>query len=129
MGQNVDIWWLQKLQLKELPPFLSSAIAKSNNSGKWGSIWPGTVIERKIILYLSEALKHLARFNLVHMGNKMKRRVDSNFMTSHFTVHSLYFCNPFDMCFYFWMQNGIHYINEMSHLVTVETLFLQPAKN
>lgn len=87
------------------------------------------MIERKIILYLSEVLKHLELFSLVHMGNKMERLVDSNLVASHFIVHSLYFCNPFDTYFYFWMLNGVHYINETSHLVTMETLFLQPAKN
>lgn len=128
-NQWVRIWTFGGLPSHNEQLFLSSTITSSNNARKWRTNWLERMIERKIILYLSEALKHLELFNLVHMGNKMEKLVDDNLVASHFIVLSLYFCNPFDMYFYFWILDGVHYINEMSHLVTIETLFLQPAKN
>lgn len=48
-------------------------------------------MEREVILYLSQALKHLELFNLVHKGIEIDKLVDSNLEASHFILHSLYF--------------------------------------
>lgn len=127
MCQKVGFWWPRNYMTW---PFLSSTIASRCNARIWGTVWPGRVMERKTILYLSENLKHLDLFSLAHMSNNMEKPVDSNLVASHFIVHSFFvFFNPFTIFFCFSMLNGIHYINEMSHLVTMGTFFLQPAKN
>lgn len=111
--QWVRIWTFGGLPSHNEQPFLSSTITSSNNARKWRANWLERMIERKIILYLSEALKHVELFNLVHMGNKMEKLVDDNLVASHFIVLSVFlqsiwyvflFLNPWWCSLYKWNE-------------------------